>query len=173
MDLTSSKQISLERLGMVVSQLRSQEMRIVVANGIFDLIHVGHIRYLHAAKEHGDVLIVAINEDASVRYLKGAGRPIVPVEERAEIIAAMECVDYVITFPEIRLDHLLQIIRPDVHAKGTDYTAETVPERDIVHRYGGKVVIVGGPKLWSSSRIFQTVQSGGNDSASHNPVRFR
>ena len=156
-DSKGTKQRSLESLVEIVRGLKCLGKRIVVANGIFDLIHAGHVRYLNAAKDHGDILIVAINDDASAHYLKGPGRPIVPIDERAEIIAAMECVDYVVTFSEVRLDRLLQVLCPDIHAKGTDYTVETVPEQDIVRSYGGEVVIVGGPKVSSSTRIVEKV----------------
>ena len=116
------------------------------ANGCFDLLHVGHVRYLQAAKAEADQLIVAVNADASVEALKGAGRPIMPDTERAELIAALEAVDYVVIFPDATVDRLLQTLEPAVHCKGTDYTADTVPERDIVRAYGGRTAIVGDPK---------------------------
>ena len=119
---------------------------ITLANGGFDLLHVGHVRYLHAAKELGGRLVVAVNSDASVRALKGEGRPLVPAEERAEILAALADVDAVVIFPESDVGAIVREIRPDVHAKGTDYTAETVPERAAVIACGGRVEIVGDPK---------------------------
>ena len=116
------------------------------ANGCFDVLHVGHVRYLQAAKAEADKLIVAVNADASVEALKGAGRPIMPDTERAELIAALEAVDYVVIFPDATVDRLLQALEPAVHCKGTDYTPDTVPERDIVRTYGGRTAIVGDPK---------------------------
>lgn len=116
------------------------------ANGCFDLLHVGHTRYLEAAKAEADRLIVAINDDASVEKLKGRGRPIMPAAERAELIAALACVDYVVIFPDATVNRLLDTLRPAVHCKGTDYTPDTVPERDIVRAYGGRTAIVGDPK---------------------------
>jgi len=116
------------------------------ANGCFDLLHVGHTRYLTAAKAEADRLIVAINDDASVETLKGRGRPIMPARERAELVAALADVDYVVIFPDATVERLLDTLRPDVHCKGTDYTVDTVPERDIVRAYGGRLAIVGDPK---------------------------
>ena len=127
--------------------------RITLANGCFDVLHVGHIRYLRAARALGGKLIVAVNADASVRALKGDGRPIIPAEERAEILAALADVDAIVIFPENDVRALVREIRPDFHAKGTDYTAETVPERDEVEACGGRVVIVGDPKNHSASEI--------------------
>ncbi len=143
---TESKIKSSRELQTLVRKLRAQGRIIVLANGCFDLIHVGHVRYLQAAKDFGDVLIVGINGDQSVRVLKGAGRPLQPESERAELIASFECVDYVHVFHDRTVDSLLGLVRPDVHAKGTDYTAESVPERKTVERYGGRVAIVGDPK---------------------------
>src|SRR4029077_18345872 len=119
----------------------------------FDLLHVGHIRYLHAAKQLGGRLVVAINSDESVRALKGDGRPLMPAEERAEILAALSDVDAVVIFPERDVRALVREIRPDVQAKGTDYTAENVPEADVVREHGGRVAIVGDPKDHSASEI--------------------
>ncbi len=129
--------------------------KIVLANGCFDLFHVGHIRYLAGAKELGDVLIVGINSDGQVRRLKGENRPFMPATERAEIISALRFVDYVTIFDEPTVGELIRAVRPDFHAKGTDYTAETVPEREIVKAYGGKTVIVGDPKNHSSTELIQ------------------
>ncbi len=127
--------------------------RITLANGCFDVLHVGHVRYLHAARELGGKLIVAVNADASVRALKGEGRPVMPAEERAEILAALADVDAVIIFPEKDVRAIVREIRPDFHAKGTDYTVENVPERDEVEGCGGRVMIVGDPKDHSASEI--------------------
>ena len=139
-----------------VEQWRRVGERIVLANGNFDLLHVGHVRYLRGAKELGGKLVVAINSDESVRTLKGDGRPIMPAEERAEIVAAMADVDAVVIFPELDVRALIREIRPDIHAKGTDYTAESVPERDTVAEYGGRVAIVGDPKDHSTSEIIRS-----------------
>ena len=130
--------------------------RVTLANGNFDLLHVGHVRYLQAAKALGGKLIVAINSDASVRSLKGEGRPIMPDYERAEIVAALAGVDAVVIFPERDVRAIIREIRPDIQAKGTDYTAESVPERDAVAAYGGRVAIVGDPKDHSTSEIIRS-----------------
>jgi D-glycero-beta-D-manno-heptose 1-phosphate adenylyltransferase len=128
---------------------------ITLANGCFDLLHVGHIRYLRAAKQLGGRLIVAINSDDSVRVLKGEGRPLMPADERAEMLSALADVDAVVIFPEQDVRALIRELRPDVHAKGTDYSADTVPERDEVAECGGKVKIVGDPKNHSASEIIR------------------
>ena len=128
---------------------------ITLANGCFDVLHVGHVRYLHAARELGGKLIVAINADSSVRILKGEGRPVMPAEERAEILASLADVDAVVVFPETDVRAIVREIRPDFHAKGTDYTVETVPERDEVEACGGRVVIVGDPKNHSATEIIR------------------
>ena len=135
---------------------RDEGNRITLANGCFDLLHVGHIRYLHAARELGGKLIVAVNADASVRALKGEGRPVMPAEERAEILAALADVDAVVVFPEADVRPIIREIRPDFHAKGTDYTADSVPERDEVTACGGRVVIVGDPKNHSATEIIHS-----------------
>jgi len=126
---------------------------IVLANGCFDFFHVGHIRYLAEAKTLGDYLIVGINSDEQVRKLKGDNRPLIPEQERAEIISALRFVDYVTVFPEPTVEELIRSLRPDFHAKGTDYTVDSVPEREIVREYGGKVAIVGDPKNHSSTDL--------------------
>ncbi len=126
---------------------------VTLANGCFDLLHVGHVRYLHAARELGGKLIVAVNGDASVRALKGEGRPVMPAGERAEILAALADVDAVVIFTEEDVRAIIREIRPDFHAKGTDYTVESVPERDEVEACGGRVVIVGDPKNHSATGI--------------------
>jgi len=145
-----------ERLRECVAEWRRQGARITLANGAFDLLHVGHVRYLHAAKALGGKLIVAINSDESVRALKGEGRPIMPAEERAEILAGLADVDVVVVFRELDVRALIREIRPDVHAKGTDYTAENVPEADTVRECGGRVEIVGDPKGHSTSEIIRS-----------------
>jgi rfaE bifunctional protein nucleotidyltransferase chain/domain len=139
-----------------VEQWRRAGERIVLANGNFDLLHVGHVRYLNGAKALGGKLIVAINADESVRALKGEGRPVLPADERAEIVAALADVDAVVIFTELDVRALIREIRPDVQAKGTDYTEESVPERDTVAEYGGRVAIVGDPKDHSTSEIIRT-----------------
>ena len=138
---------------------RREQKKIVLANGCFDLFHVGHIRYLAGAKELGDCLIVGINSDEQVRKLKGETRPFMPERERAEIVSAFRFVDYVTIFEEPTVEDLIRAIRPDFHAKGTDYTTETVPEREIVKEYGGQVAIVGDPKDHSSTEFIKKVGS--------------
>ncbi|HKY33050.1 MAG TPA: adenylyltransferase/cytidyltransferase family protein [Candidatus Polarisedimenticolia bacterium] len=127
-------------------QARATKRTVAFANGVFDLLHVGHVRYLQAASREADVLIVAVNGDASAGALKGEGRPLVPAAERAEILAALACVSWVTIFEERTCDALLEALRPDVHCKGTDYTEETVPERATVLAFGGRIAIVGDPK---------------------------
>ena len=129
---------------------RARKQTIVFANGAFDLLHVGHIRYLEGAKREGDRLIVAINSDASVRGLKGPNRPVLTENDRAELVAALRAVDYVVIFDEPTVTPLLELLKPDVHCKGTDYTVDTVPERAIVASYGGRTAIVGDPKQHAS-----------------------
>ena len=130
---------------------------IVLANGCFDLVHVGHMRYLEGASRLGDILVVGINADDQVRALKGDGRPFIPENERAEMVSALRCVDYVTVFPERTVTELIRAIRPDFHAKGTDYTEDSVPEKDIVAECGGKVAIVGDPKDHSSTELIERV----------------
>src|ERR1041384_5453056 len=142
-----------EELVNQVTAARKAGARIVLANGCFDVLHVGHIRYLAGARELGDILIVGINSDEQVTIQKGAGRPVMPANERAEIVAALESVTYVTIFDEPTVQQLLLALKPDVHAKGTDYTTDTVPERDVVRSYGGQVAIVGDPKDHSTSEI--------------------
>ena len=139
-----------------VEQWRHAGERIILANGNFDLLHVGHVRYLRGAKELGGKLVVAVNSDDSVRALKGDGRPVMPAEERAEIVAALADVDAVVIFSELDVRALIREIRPDIQAKGTDYTMDSVPERDAVAAYGGRVAIVGDPKNHSTSEIIRT-----------------
>jgi len=156
LNTVTSKIMNRERLRECVAEWRRQGARITLANGAFDLLHVGHVRYLHAAKALGGKLIVAINSDESVRTLKGEGRPIMPAEERAEILAGLADVDVVVVFRELDVRALIREIRPDVHAKGTDYTAENVPEADTVRECGGRVEIVGDPKGHSTSEIIRS-----------------
>ncbi|MFY9976698.1 MAG: adenylyltransferase/cytidyltransferase family protein, partial [Candidatus Sulfotelmatobacter sp.] len=141
--MSELKILSRVELGERVNQWRRAGERIVLANGNFDLLHVGHVRYLRGAKELGGRLVVAINSDESVRALKGEGRPVMPEKERAEIVAALSDVDAVVIFPELDVRALIREIRPDIQAKGTDYTVDSVPERDAVAEYGGRVAIVG------------------------------
>lgn len=143
-----------------VAALREQGAKIVLANGCFDVLHVGHVRYLQGAKVLGDFLVVGINSDQQVASLKGSGRPIMGEQERAEIVAAIECVDFVTIFDEPTVTELLLDLKPDVHAKGTDYTEETVPEREVVRRYGGRVAIVGDPKNHSTSQLIGALSPG-------------
>jgi rfaE bifunctional protein nucleotidyltransferase chain/domain len=150
------KVLGREQLREHVRRWRREGERIILANGNFDLLHVGHVRYLHGAKALGGKLVVAINSDESVRALKGEGRPVMPAEERAEIVAALADVDAVVIFPELDVRALIREIRPDIQAKGTDYTVDSVPERDAVVEYGGRVAIVGDPKDHSSSEILRS-----------------
>ncbi len=149
----------LERLRLVarVAVERREHKTIVLANGCFDLFHVGHIRYLAGARMLGDILIVGLNSDEQVRLQKGENRPFMPEAERAEIISALRFVDFVTIFPEPTVTELIRAVRPDFHAKGTDYSVDTVPERDIVKEYGGKVAIVGDPKDHSSTELISIV----------------
>jgi len=148
-----AKVLSRDTLRQRVAEWRAAGEKIILTNGCFDLLHVGHVRYLHAAKQLGGRLIVAINSDDSVHALKGEGRPVVPAEERAEMLAALADVDAVLIFPELDVRVLVSEIRPDVQAKGTDYTLDNVQERETVTEYGGMVVILGGPKEHSTSQM--------------------
>src|ERR1700730_15690019 len=150
------KIVSRDELQQRVANWRRAGDRITLANGVFDLLHVGHVRYLHAARELGGKLIVAANSDAAVRALKGEGRPVMPAEERAEILASLADVDAVVVFPEKDVRAIIREISPDFHAKGTDYTVESVPERDEVEACGGRVVIVGDPKNHSATEIIRS-----------------
>lgn len=150
------KILSREGLHRRVAEWRRTGERVTLANGNFDLLHVGHVRYLRGAKELGGKLVVAINSDASVRALKGEGRPVMPEQERAEIVAALADVDAVVIFPELDVRAIIRELRPDIQAKGTDYTADSVPERDAVAEYGGRVAIVGDRKDHSTSEIIRS-----------------
>ena len=145
--------LNREALKSAVAEARSQGKRVVLANGCFDLLHVGHVRYLQGARALGDVLVVGVNSDRQVAIQKGNGRPIVPEAERAEILASLESVNYVTVFDEPTVEQLLLAIKPDVHAKGTDYTVDSIPEREVVRSYGGTVAITGDPKDHSTSKI--------------------
>ncbi|MBI2187407.1 MAG: adenylyltransferase/cytidyltransferase family protein [Acidobacteria bacterium] len=136
---------------------RTAGRTIAFTNGCFDLLHVGHLRYLEGAAAEADRLIVAINDDESVRRLKGEGRPILRADDRAELVAALRWVDYVVVFSEPTVAPLLEAIRPDVHCKGTDYTVDTVPERDVVRSYGGRIAIVGDPKDHSTRDLLARI----------------
>ena len=154
--------LAREELVERVARDRAAGLSIAFANGCFDLLHVGHTRYLEAAAAEGDRLIVAINDDESVRRLKGKGqegRPILAAADRAEIVAALRCVDYVVIFPEPTVGPLLLAVKPDVHCKGTDYALDTVPERDVVKAYGGRVAIVGDPKDHSTRDLLTRISS--------------
>ena len=154
--MSKSKVFGRKELRKRVEEWRRDGERIVLANGNFDLLHVGHVRYLRGAKELGGKLVVAINSDESVRVLKGEGRPVMPQMERAEIVAALGDVDAVVIFPELDVRALIREIRPDIQAKGTDYTVDSVPERDAVAEYGGRVAIVGDAKDHSTSEIIRS-----------------
>jgi len=146
-------------LTKIIQGHKKRGERIVLTNGCFDLIHVGHVRYLKEAKDKGDILIVALNSDSSVRKLKGKGRPLLNQEERAEIIASFSFVDYITLFEEPNVMKILLALEPDIHAKGSDYTKETVPEKDTVKGYGGKIAITGGPKVRSTSRLLEKIDT--------------
>ena len=150
--------VSRGELAGIVERERRDGRTIAFANGIFDLLHVGHVRYLQGAAQEADRLIVAVNDDA-VAGAKGPGRPILPAADRAELVAALRGVDYVVIFPEPTVTPLLELLRPDVHCKGTDYTVDTVPERETVRAYGGRVAIVGDPKDHSTRDLLARLRA--------------
>ena len=154
-----SRIVERGHLIIVVEKAKRAGKRIVFANGCFDVLHVGHVRYLAAARALGDLLIVGINSDEQTRRLKGEGRPLLPQEQRAEIISSIAAVDFVTIFEEPTVEQLLLALKPDIHAKGTDYTEDSVPERDVVRSFGGRVAIVGDPKDHSSSEMIEKVSS--------------
>jgi rfaE bifunctional protein nucleotidyltransferase chain/domain len=154
----SNKILALPELAERVAAARGEGHRVALANGGFDLLHVGHVRYLQAARALADVLVVALNSDRSLRRLKGEQRALIDERGRLEVIAALACVDWVTLFDEERVDAVLLALRPDFHCKGSDYTAETVPERDVVASYGGRVAIVGGDKVRSSSIVIRRIR---------------
>jgi len=151
------KLFSLDQLIDIISDHKKEEKTIVLANGCFDLVHVGHIRYLKEARELGDILVVALNSDRSVRTLKGKGRPFMNQDERAVILSSFSFVDYLTVFSENNVEKILLSLEPDFHAKGSDYTKDTVPERETVRRYGGKIAITGGPKVRSTSTVIKSI----------------
>jgi D-glycero-beta-D-manno-heptose 1-phosphate adenylyltransferase len=151
------KVLARDELVRRVAEARAAGRTIAFANGCFDLLHVGHVRYLESARREADVLVVAINDDQSVRTLKGEGRPVLPAADRAELVAALRCVDYVVIFTEPTVGPLLTTLKPDVHCKGTDYTVDSVPERDSVLSYGGRTAIVGDPKDHSTRDLLARI----------------
>ena len=153
--MTKVRQFVPDELRGQADEWRRQGLRRVLANGAFDLLHVGHVRYLQGAAEEGDILVVAVNSDASVRLSKGADRPIVPEAERAELVSALVGVQHVVIFDEKTVETVLRALRPDVHAKGTDYTADSVPEAELVRELGGEVKIVGDPKDHSTTELIR------------------
>ncbi|MBV9885606.1 MAG: adenylyltransferase/cytidyltransferase family protein [Acidobacteria bacterium] len=163
MRATASKILSRDELKSAIAERKRSGKRVVFANGCFDTLHVGHVRYLEGARSEGDVLVVAVNDDASVRELKGPGRPILSENARAELVAALRAVDYVVLFHEPNVEPLLDLLRPDVHAKGTDYSKDTVPERELAARLGIRVAIVGDPKDHSTRGFIETVRKAPHD----------
>lgn len=149
---------TFKQLKNTLNRLKKRGQKIVLANGCFDLLHVGHLRYLQGAKQQGDCLVVAINNDASVKDLKGPGRPLMKVRDRVALVSALSCVDYVTVFGGHTVKRVLLSIRPDVHAKGGDYTVDNVPERDIVRSFGGRVAIVGGSKVQSTRQLIKQIK---------------
>jgi rfaE bifunctional protein nucleotidyltransferase chain/domain len=154
----ASKIASLERVQEQVESARAGGRTVALANGCFDVLHVGHVRYLEGARAEADVLVVGVNADASVRRLKGEGRPLMPAEDRALLVAAVRAADHVVVFAEDDVTHLLLTLRPDVHCKGTDYAEDTVPEREVVRSYGGRVAIVGDPKDHDTSTLLARIR---------------
>lgn len=151
--MSTRKIVSLEEAARRAARARADGRSVALANGVFDLFHVGHLRYLQGAKALGDVLVVAVNSDASTRAYKGPSRPIVPEAERAEIVAALACTDLVVVFEAADVREVIRQVRPDVHVKGTDYTPESIPERDEVIAYGGRVAVAGDPKDHSTTAL--------------------
>lgn len=153
------KIVDRDTLAVRLEQERARGQRIVLANGCFDILHAGHVRYLEGARNEGDVLVVALNSDASVRKIKGQGRPILSDDARAQLVAALKVVSYVTIFEEPDVTALLQLLRPDVHAKGSDYTADTVPERETARQLGARIAIVGDPKDHSTRELLARLRS--------------
>ena len=149
--------LSIEQLVEEIRRERGAGCRVALANGCFDVLHVGHVRYLQGAAAEADRLVVAVNDDRSVAELKGPGRPILSASDRAELVAALRGVDYVVTFGEPTVERLLRLIKPDVHCKGTDYTIDSVPERSIVLEYGGRTAIVGDPKNHATRELIERI----------------
>ena len=165
--------LSETQLVEAVARDRAAGRTVAFANGCFDLLHVGHIRYLQASAAEADRLLVAVNDDESVAGLKGEGRPILPAAERAELVAALRCVDYVVVFADANVERLLRLVKPDVHCKGTDYTADTVPERAVVAEYGGRTAIVGDPKSHATRELLARIAASSHDAprTSHDAPR--
>ena len=158
-----SKIVPREALQGKLAEHKGRGERVVFTNGCFDTLHVGHIRYLEGARREGDILVVGVNDDSSVRGLKGPGRPVLDESARALLVAALRCVDYVVLFSEPSVEALLEELRPDVHAKGTDYSTETVPERATAARLGIRVAIVGDPKDHSTRTLFDAIRKAAHD----------
>ncbi|MCX7703133.1 MAG: adenylyltransferase/cytidyltransferase family protein [Planctomycetota bacterium] len=148
------------KLRAIIEEAQRAGKTVVFANGCFDIIHAGHIRYIRGARLLGDILVVGVNSDESVRQLKGTDRPVMPLEERLEVLSEFRSIDYLIPFAETRADSLLAALKPDIHAKGTDYTQTTVPERDTVLSFGGRIAIVGDPKNHSVTDIIKRLKKG-------------
>lgn len=157
---SATKRVSLEVAAARVAQARREGRTVALANGVFDLLHVGHVRYLEAASQLADVLVVAVNSDASTRRNKGPDRPVIPEGERAELLEALSCTDLVLVFDSPDVREVIRTLRPDVHVKGTDYRAEDVPERAEVEAYGGRVAIAGDPKDHSTSELARKLRAG-------------
>lgn len=157
-----TKRASRDEARARVAEWRAAGHSIVLANGVFDLLHVGHVRYLEGAKALGDRLVVAVNSDASTRAYKGPGRPVIPQDERAELIAALACTDLVLVFDEPDVREVIRALKPDVHAKGTDYTPDSIPERAEVEAYGGRVAVTGDPKDHSTTALIGRLEPDGN-----------
>ncbi len=149
---------SLEAVLAAVAQARSKGASVVLTNGAFDMLHVGHVRYLQGAAQQGDIVVTAVNSDSSVRHSKGPSRPVIPEQERAELVAALGVVDWVVLFDEPTVAGVIEHLRPEVHAKGTDYSPESVPERSVVESYGGRVAIVGDPKDHSTTDLVERLK---------------
>jgi len=149
----------LSQLTKIIQEHKKRGQKVVLANGCFDLIHVGHIRYLKESKKKGDILVLALNSDSSIRKLKGEGRPILNQKERADIASSFYFIDYITFFDEPNVEKILLALKPDIHAKGSDYTEETVPEKETVKGYGGTIAITGGPKIKSTSQLIKEIAS--------------
>ena len=153
------KLYTLSQLTKIIQEHKKRGQKVVLANGCFDLIHVGHIRYLKESKKKGDILVLALNSDSSIRKLKGEGRPILNQKERADIASSFYFIDYITFFDEPNVEKILLALKPDIHAKGSDYTEETVPEKETVKGYGGTIAITGGPKIKSTSQLIKEIAS--------------
>ena len=149
--------VTEQELARIVEDAHAAGKKVAFANGCFDLLHVGHVRYLEASAQEADILVVAVNDDGAVNVLKGEGRPILTAAHRAALVAALRCVDYVVVFPELTVGPLLEVLKPDVHCKGTDYTVDSVPERAVVQSYGGRTAIVGDPKDHSTRDLLSRI----------------